>query len=369
MKNNKPKVCFLIPSVASGGLEVYTLRFINFLNGEFDITIIVRNNTKAELYESYLATGVNLVFMPLGFYDPLKMFSYYRFFKKMKFDIVCDFNANFAGIPMMLSKWAGVKRRIAYYGQSSHHFKKTNFRLAYTNCLNYFVNKYSTRIFANSVTGLDFFFQKKWNNDPRFKVIRNGIDLKCILSIKETKEEMKDKLCLPKTKFIIGHTGRFAEAKNHYFILNVAKKLVAIDNDFYFVLLGNGTTKLQSYVEELGIEKNVAIFGFKKNVPEYLKAFDIYFFPSITEGQPNALIEAMASGTPIVASDIQPIIETLPDNAHKSLVSPTDVNAAVSKILEVKKNPKNYIYDEFAIAKYAPEIQFKIFKDSLVHNL
>lgn len=368
MENKKPKVCFLIPSTGSGGLEVYTLRFIYFLNDEFDVTVIVRNSKKAELYEDYKATGVNLEFMPLGYYSPIKMLSYYKYFKKMKFDIVCDLNANFAGIPMMLSKWAGVKRRIAYYGQSSHHFKQTTFRVAYTNYLNHLVDKYSTSIFSNSITALKFFFSKQYPDDPRLKVIRNGIELKSILSITDTREELKKKLGLPEGKFIVGHTGRFAEAKNHHFLLDVAKKLVEIDKNFYFVLLGKDTPKLESYAEKLGIKDHITTFGYKNNVPEYLKAFDLYFFPSVTEGQPNALIEAMAAGTSIVASDIQPIIETLPENGLKSLVSPVDVDAAVAKIIEVKQNPENYTYQEYASEKYAPELQFKIFKDSLLYH-
>jgi glycosyltransferase involved in cell wall biosynthesis len=368
IENKKTKVCFLIPSIGSGGLEVYTLRFIKFLNGEFDITIVVRNSNKAELYEDYEATGVNLEFMPLGYYSPLKMLLYYKYFKKMKFDIVCDLNSNFAGIPMMLSKWAGIPKRIAYYGQSSHHFKPTAFKIAYNNYLNCLVDKYSTSIFSNSITALKFFFPKQYPSDSRLKVIRNGIELKNILSITESKEELKEKLDLPVGRFIIGHTGRFTEAKNHYFFLDVAKKLLAIDKNFYFVFLGKDTPKLESYAEKLGIRDNISTFGFKNNIPEYLKAFDIFFFPSVTEGQPNALIEAMAAGTPVVASNIQPIIETLPENGLKSLVSPTDVNAAVTKIMEVKKNLENYTYQEYAVNKYAPELQFKIFKDSLLHN-
>ncbi|AWH85131.1 glycosyl transferase [Flavobacterium album] len=368
MENNKLKVCFLIPSVYSGGIETYLLRFLNYLSNSMDVTVIVRKSTKGELYDDYIATGAKLVFMPLGYFEPGKMVSYYRFFKKNRFDVVCDFNANFAGLPMFLSKLAGVKKRITFYRQGSHHFKKTAFRVAYTNFLNRLVYKYSTHIFANSVSGLKFFFGDKYPADPRFKVIRNGVGVSNFSDSQTSKSELREKLELPRDKFIVGHTGRFAEAKNHFFLLDVAQKLLEADKDFYFVLIGNNTDKLIPYSEKLGIRDSILFLGFKANIPEYLKAFDAFFFPSVTEGQPNALIEAMISGLPIVASDIGPIMECMPENDTKSLVSPTDVPAATQKILEVKQNPEKFTYQKFASENFDAKVQFKIFKDSLLHH-
>lgn len=365
MENNKTKVCFLIPSLNAGGIETYLLRFLGYLGSSMDVTVIVRKNAKGELYDDYLATGAKVLFMPLGYFEPRKMVSYYSFFKKNRFDVVCDFNANFAGMPMLLSKMAGVKKRITFYRQGSHHFKKTAFRVAYTNFLNKLVYKYSTHIFANSVSGLKFFFGDKYPADPRFKVIRNGVGVANFANVHMDKKELRDKLGLPQDKFIVGHTGRFAEAKNHFFLLDVAQKLVEADKDFYFVLIGNDTDKLIPYSQKLGIEKDIMFLGFKSNIPEYLKAFDAFFFPSVTEGQPNALIEAMISGLPIVASDINPIVECMPENDMKSLVSPTDVPAATQKILEVKQNPEKFTYQKFASENFDAEIQFRIFKENL----
>jgi len=368
MENNKPKVCFLIPSVLSGGIETYLLRFLNYLGDTMDVTVIVRKSSKGELYDAYKATGAKLVFMPLGYFQPGKMLGYYRFIKVNKFDIVCDFNANFAGLPMFLSRMAGIKRRITFYRQSSHHFKKTPLRVAYTNFLNGLVYKHSTDIYANSVTGLKYFFGDKYPADPRFRVIRNGVEISSFSDSFLGKPELREKLDLPKDKFIVGHTGRFAEAKNHFFLLDVAERLISADKSFYFVLIGNNTDKLMPYIDKLGIKDNVMLLGYKSNIPEYLKAFDAFFFPSVTEGQPNALIEAMISGLPIVASDITPIIECMPEGDMKSLVNPSDVNTAAERILAVRQNPGKYTYQDFASANFDAKKQFKVFKDILLNN-
>ncbi len=363
--DSKKKICFLIPSVKSGGIETYLLRFLKYQNGAIDATVLIRNSTKGELYGAYKATGAKLVFKPLGYFNPSTMRWYYRFFKQEKFDAICDFNANFAGLPIFLSKIAGVKKRITFYRQSSHHFKKSAFRLAYTNYMNRLVYKHSTFIFANSSSGLEFFFPNEYSKDPRFKVIKNGVDINSFSDTKATKEQLRENLGLPKDKFIIGHTGRFAEAKNHYFLLNVAAKLIAKDKNIYFVLIGNDTDKLLPQINKLGIAENINVLSYRSNIPEYLKAFDMFFFPSVTEGQPNALIEAMISGLPIAASNIPPIIECLPADRLGCLIEPYNADTTAKKILEIKENPENYIYQKFAAENFDAKFQFRIFMENL----
>jgi glycosyltransferase involved in cell wall biosynthesis len=361
----KKKICFLIPSVKSGGIETYLLRFLKSQKDELDATVLVRNSSKGELYEAYQGTGATIIFKPLGYFNFQAINWYYQFFKKEKFDTVCDFNANFAGIPMYLSKIAGVKKRITFYRQSSHHFKKSALRLAYTNYLNRLVYKYSTDIFSNSLSGFKFFFPKEYSGDNRFKVIKNGVDISDFANVNLNKSHLRETLDLPKDKFIIGHTGRFAEAKNHYFLLDVASELISENKNFYFVLIGNDTNKLLPYCIKLGIEGNIKILGYKNNIPEYLKAFDMFFFPSITEGQPNALIEAMIAGLPTVASNIPPIVECLPPDRLDCLIALNDVTATALKIVKVKNNPENYIYSQYATQKFDAKVQFTIFKENL----
>lgn len=362
---NKKKVCFLIPSVKSGGIETYLLRFLKLKGDEIDATVLVRNSKKGELYEAYKATGAIIIFKPLGYFNLKSINWYLQFFKKEKFDTVCDFNANFAGIPMYLSKIAAVNKRITFYRQSSHHFQKSALRLAYTNYLNRLVFKYSTDIFSNSLSGLQFFFANEYAKDNRFKVIKNGVDIEDFSTSINNKLELRESLELPKDKFIIGHTGRFAEAKNHLFLLDVASKLIAENNDYYFVLIGNDTNKLFPYCAKLGIENNVKILGYKSNISEYLKAFDMFFFPSITEGQPNALIEAMIAGLPIAASNIPPIVECLPADRLDCLIDLADANSAAHQIAQIRKNPENYIYSKFATENFDAKVQFQIFKENL----
>lgn len=97
---------------------------------------------------------------------------------------------------------------------------------------------------------------------------------------------------------------------------------------------GNETASLGREVESLGLEDHVRLLGDRRDVATLLRAADIFVFPSLYEGLGGALLEAMATGLPIVASDLEPIREVLGETAV--LTRPADPEAifeAVESIL------------------------------------
>jgi glycosyltransferase involved in cell wall biosynthesis len=363
----KSKISFIIPTTNSGGIENYLLRYLRFCEEVSNITIIIRSHQKGELYDAYASLGVNLIFMPVGYLNPMSLWKHYKFYKAQKFDIICDFNANFAGLVMWVAKQASVSKRIAFYRQSSHHFKLSKARLAYTNFLNRLVYYHSTSIFSNSLEAFNFFFSGRYENDNRFHVIKNGINL-TDYELSNSKGALRNELGLPLDKYIIGHTGRFAEAKNHFFLLEVIRILAKNYTDILFVLIGEETEKLIPKIKELQIEQYVQVLGYQREIPSYLKSFDAYFFPSVTEGQPNALIEAMVAGLPIACSNIKAISECLPRNSEHCRFNPTNVKEAVEVVKNLRETPQRFIFKDFAKANFNALIQFKEFQIKLKYQ-
>ena len=361
------KIGLIIPSLSSGGIEMYVLRFLNFIKSTKKITIIVRSNQKGELYEDYKKTGVNIIFMPLGYANLKRALKYYRFFRKMQFDVVCDFNANFAGLSLLLANLAGVNKRIAFYRQGRNHFKPSVIKNLINNIHNKLVYKYATHILANSQAAIEFFFSYRKENDSRFQVVYNGVDVNKY-QLKETKHDIRKELGIPQNAFVIGHVGRYDQTKNHKTILQVAKHLIEKDCSYVLVLCGRETEQLQSEIEYLNINTNVLILGYRNDVPRVLKALDCFYFPSLTEGQPNALIEAMLSGLPFIASNIAPIKECVPQEASNYLVEPENLTKTVNLIEELKQMQKKPSYLDFAAKSFDHKKQFLEFKNILSHH-
>jgi glycosyltransferase involved in cell wall biosynthesis len=367
MDEVKNKVIFIIPSLDPGGIETYTLRFLRYSKDSLDPYIIVRSKAKGELHEDYLKETKNLYFIPLGYFNIQSLLKYFKLFRVLKPISVVDFNANFAGLTMLLAKAAGIKKRIAFYRQGKNHYKSNLLKNSYNLFVNRLVYKFSTSILANSKAAIIFFFPYRNSNDLRFEVIANGVNIKDY-SLDETKESIQKDLNIPKGKFIIGHVGRLDPTKNHSTILKVAQELIKKNKEVHFVFCGIGTEKIYPKAKELDIEKHITILGFRRDIPRVLKALDLFFFPSITEGQPNALIEAMVSEIEIVTSNIPPIMECVPESKHSNSFNPKDVlgfETAICSILE-NKNQKSTSIKEEVLLKFDSTTNFKLFLKKII---
>ena len=330
------KTLFLIPTVDSGGIENYLLCFLKTYKSQMDVTIIVRSDNSGDLYDEYKALDIPLLFMPLGYLKIGRWWKYYRFYKRNGFDTICDFNANMAGIPVWLAYLTGIKNRITFYRQGKDHFKTSFLKRTYNKLMNRMVYSYSTKILANSKSAINFFFSYRKQGDSKFKVINNGVDFNQFRK-KINKTGLRQRLAIPANAFVIGHIGRLDKSKNHSTILKVASELIRCNQNIYLVLCGNGTEKLIDDVNILGISENVRLLGYRQDIPSLLQIFDLFYFPSITEGQPNALIEAMAAGVPVVASNIEPVKEIISDSSM--LFNPFDTANVIKYIRVMIKDP------------------------------
>jgi glycosyltransferase involved in cell wall biosynthesis len=367
MSNNKNKVIFIIPSLDPGGIETYTLRFLRYSKDNIEPYIIIRSKNKGALHEDYLKETKNLYFIPLGYLNVHSLLKYFKIFRALKPIAVVDFNANFAGLTIFLAKVARIKKRIAFYRQGKNHYKKGLIKNSYNLFVNKLVFNFATSILANSQAATAFFFPYRKSNDLRFDVIANGVNI-TDYNFEETKESIQTDLNIPKEKFIIGHVGRLDPAKNHSTILKVAKKLIKKNKGVHFVFCGIGTENIYPLAKELKIEEYITILGFRRDVPRVLKALDLFFFPSLTEGQPNALIEAMVSDVEIISSNIPPIMECVPESKHCNLYNPNDVNGfekAICIILEQNEHKKTSIKDEVKL-KFDSSTNFKLFLNKII---
>ncbi len=135
--------------------------------------------------------------------------------------------------------------------------------------------------------------------------VNNGIDLARFRFNEEIRDDMRQKRGISKDAMILGHIGRFCHEKNHSFLLRVFEQIVKREPESILVLVGEGETgdAVHAQVREKGLDDCVLFAGKVDNPEDYLQMMDALVFPSRFEGMPVVLIEAQASGLPIVASD------------------------------------------------------------------
>ena len=129
---------------------------------------------------------------------------------------------------------------------------------------------------------------------------------------------------------IILTVARLDKQKGHIYLLNAARDV----SGAVFVFAGDGPerTSLEDAARELGVTEKVVFLGSRKDVPELLKASDIFVLPSLFEGLPLSIMEAMAARKPVIASDIGGVRELLKNGETGILTPPGDIPALSTAI-------------------------------------
>ncbi|MFV8280291.1 glycosyltransferase [Christiangramia marina] len=358
------KVAFLVTGLNSGGLENYLLRFLTFYKEEISATVICKGGYIGDLETNFKELGAKIISVEIGYFDPAKFYELYQILMTGEFESVCDFTGNFAAIPLYLAKLAGIKKRIAFHRGSNNRYKETPIKTLYNKTINMQLPCAATKVLANSKAAMDFFHKDSWKRNSKFEVIYNGINAFQFLN---SQENLREDLLIPKSAFVVGHVGRYNEAKNHSTIIEVAVTLCRNNKDIYFLFCGKDVyEQLKTRVEEEGLNDQIKLLSHRKDVIKVLNTLDCFYFPSINEGQPNALIEAMIAGLPIIASDIDPIKETVPKELYDLLVPPLNKELAVNRILELKEGKiEKLILKDWAIKHFSHKKWFEQFYSKL----
>jgi len=174
--------------------------------------------------------------------------------------------------------------------------------------------------------------------DPeKSAIIPNGINLKKYEKPGIKNPEFLNSIGMNPGDFIVGNISRFDIQKNQGLIIKAAAELVKKYPDMKFVLVGNGKKleETKKLAENLGIISKILFAGEQKNLVDYYASFDIFVFPTFWEGMPYVLLEAMASGLPVVCSDIPSLNEVIENNKSALTFNPVNVfelSAAIEKL-------------------------------------
>lgn len=263
------------------------------------------------------------------------------------------------GIAMLAAKKCGIKCRISH-AHTNLDSDKSIIKKIYINLMRYSINKNSTKLLACSNAAGYYLFGSKSIKNNKYSYFPNIINYsKFIKSENNEVIKFKNKIDL-NNKIVIGHIGRFVEAKNHKLLIDILKNMVDRNIDANLLLVGDGPTKHE--IENLAKQKNiydrVKFVGIREDTNIMLQSMDVFVFPSIYEGLGLVMLEAQASGVPCVVSEaIQPEADLNLGLINK-LSLDDDINVWVDCILKVATNnklEKNKIIKAFEISGYSVE--------------
>jgi glycosyltransferase involved in cell wall biosynthesis len=176
---------------------------------------------------------------------------------------------------------------------------------------------------------------------PSSKIVAvyEGIDVHRIRA--EPIAKIHEALWLPVHAPIVGATGALTAEKGHRYLIDAAALVVQDVPDARFVILGEGDHRpaLEKQIKDLRLEKHVFLPGFRADVLAFLRAFDVFVMPSLSEGLGTSLLDAMAASKPTVATHTGGIPEVVVDGATGLLVPPRDAPAMADAISVLLRDP------------------------------
>jgi glycosyltransferase involved in cell wall biosynthesis len=342
-------VAYIFTPIEFGGAERVTLAFLkNVERATFRITPIVlirpweRDNiVLRELEkEGYAALPVPVACRPRSAgRDWFRLVRCYRMIHRIlsngSFDLVHThgYFADILGVPA--ARVLGIPH-IA----TCHGFIDNDRALRLYNRLDRTALRFSKRIIAVS-------------DDIRADLLSRGIDPERVCTLRNAvpvhdlngtfpsrRKKARAALGLGDREFVIGFAGRLSEEKGLRYLIAASALLKGEGLRSRTVLLGDGPQQqeLKSLADTEGLRQDVLFAGFRSDVENLLPAFDVFVLPSVTEGTPMALLEAMSTGIPVVASAVGGVPDVIDHDQNGILIPAGDPRAISDALFKLNRN-------------------------------
>lgn len=329
---NKINILHIYQNSQVGGIQQQILSILKEYDRKVFNPIFCCLGTRKKIAGEIEKLGIDFVSLNRERYHKLSpgiFFALYKLIKQKNIHILRThkYRSNFYGRP---AGWlAGVPVIIS----SEHNiYRDKEFRLS-RRVINGMLSRITDKMIAVSdAIGKDMV--KYDGIDPsRVMVIRNGVDTEKFNGMEET-DMIRKEFSLGQEDIILGFTGRLVINKGLKYLIDAAALLKKEVDNFKILIIGKGSLldELKAMAKKNNVLDKVIFTGERRDIPALLSCLDIYVMSSIKEGLPNALLEAMASGRPIVATKVGGIPEVIQHGISGQLVPPGDAGSLAKAI-------------------------------------
>lgn len=298
----KIKVLQVIGGLNMGGAETFIINvFRNIDREKYEFYFLCYGKSKYDYEDEVNKLNGHIIRM-----DKIRMKNVFKQMHRLKkiikgynIDIIHTHTYYNSMIPVLVAHNCKLNKIIVHAHSTLSEINPTILKKLYYKISKLIINKYSTDLIACGKEAGDSIYYKK------YEIIENGINLNNFYFKKEIYAKKRKELNISLDTTVIGHVGRFCEAKNHKFILEIFAEYLKINSNAILLLIGDGPLKndIVELAQQLKILSHIKILSKRYDVNELYSAMDLFIFPSLYEGIPLVLIEAQANGLPIIASN------------------------------------------------------------------
>jgi glycosyltransferase involved in cell wall biosynthesis len=235
----------------------------------------------------------------------------------------------------LMASWVTGVPLVATVHGRNYYADKTRRRVAYR-----LVGRFAGRLVTVSESNRRFLAERVGIPPHRVQVIPNGIPLDDGASA-ATLSTLRESLGLNHYNQVIGTVGSLYPVKGHKYLIDAAPSVLGRFPQAVFLIVGQGGLReeLEAHAKRLGVAGHLRFLGHREDVRNLLSIYDIFVLPSLSEGMPLALLEAMAGGVPAVATRVGGVPEVLEDGKTGLVVPPGDSRALADSITTLLEHP------------------------------
>jgi glycosyltransferase involved in cell wall biosynthesis len=176
----------------------------------------------------------------------------------------------------------------------------------------------------------------------RTLVVENGVDLPERTLTADRKRQLRKQLGVPEDAFCVLNAGRLTRQKGQWTLVEAAGQLSADQNAFHFLIAGEGKLRglLEQAIVSHGVEKQVALLGFRSDIQQLLEISDALVLPSLDEGMPMVLLEAVAMEVPVVATEVGDIPKLIIDGQSGTTIPKENPGAVADALRKLDREPE-----------------------------
>lgn len=321
-----------------GGGEIWMLRTASALRERGHETLIV-GRTGGRLAAEAERAGQPFLARPFrGDLDPAGVAAMAGLFRRFRPDVVIPNLDKEVKLCALASRLAGRPPVVPRRGNEFPLKDRARYRLLYK----HLVRKVVVNCDATRRTLLD---HAPWLPADRIVVIPNGVEMERFAGPESDPSgaraaaltELRAELELPAGAPVVGMVAELNERKGHVYLLRAAPRILERHPETRFLLVGEGDARaeLEAAAARVGLRGRFRFLGRRDDVPDLLQPMDVVVLPSLNEGMPNALMEAMAAGRAVVATNVSGTPELVLDGETGLLVPPRDADALAAAVLRV----------------------------------
>jgi sugar transferase (PEP-CTERM/EpsH1 system associated) len=354
------RIMHVVDSLGRGGLENGLVNLIDRMDGSRFEHIVVTMRGLGPMADRLRSKQVQIACLDKPTSSSVQLAALTRTIRKFQPDIV--HSRNWAAIEAVLAgRW--VKSRAVVHSEHGLDSNATVAEPWRRACFRRLAFELADRVLTVSHQLREFHARRTRFPERKITVIHNGVDQRRFFSDQGKRRRVRAECGLSEDEFCIGSVGSLFPIKDHATLLKAIGQMAEHVRNWHLLLIGEGPLlpKLQGFVNaNPGWSARVTFLGQSNRVPELLNAMDVYVLPSISEGISNSLLEAMASGLPVVVTAAGGNPEVVVDGESGLLFPVGDFEklAEQLRVLEARRDLRlqlggaglQRVRDEFSIA-------------------